>query len=371
MREIAALRRTRWLLSILSILLLIVAVMYLWPVFFSRVVGTPRPITPRGPLAEAETTTIGIFENAGPSVVNINTSAQRINPFTRRITEEFQGTGSGFIWDEAGIVVTNYHVVKDASTLTVVFSDTSEHAATLIGQSEENDLAVLRINVPLGMKLRPIPVGTSADLKVGQSVFAIGNPFGLDHTLTTGVISALARQIRGAAGNTIQDVIQTDTAINPGNSGGPLLDSAGRLIGVNTAIYSQSGSSAGIGFAIPVDTVNRVVPQIIQTGTYQRARLGVYIIDTKDLRLPAAQQVPGVPVREVVEGGPAHLAGVQPMIATRRGIQFGDVIVGINGRKIKTTGDLYAALDRVNRGDVVTVELWRDNQTRTVQIKTQ
>jgi S1-C subfamily serine protease len=361
------------LLLLTSVMLLVVATIYAWPSIWAlahKPTEVSRPITPRGALSDAETTTIAIFENAGPSVVNVNTAAQRINPFTRRITEEYQGTGSGFVWDESGIIITNYHVVKDASTLTVVFSDATEHPAKLVGQSEENDLAVLQIDVTIGMKLRPIPVGTSHDLKVGQTALAIGNPFGLDHTLTTGVISALNRQIRGVANNAIDDVIQTDAAINPGNSGGPLLDSAGRLIGVNTAIYSQSGSNAGIGFAIPVDTVNRVVPQIIKTGVYQRARLGVSINEAKELRAVTDVDIPGVPVTGIITGKGADIAGIMPVTSDRKGIKLGDVITKINGASIKTIPELHAVLDKIKPGETVSVELWRDGVTRVVPVTT-
>jgi S1-C subfamily serine protease len=231
----------------------------------SEASAVSRPVTAREGLFEDEKRTIGIFRQASPSAVHITTLAVRRDRLTRNLSRIPQGTGSGFIWDREGRVVTNYHVIQGADAADVTLADQSVWKARLVGGFPDKDLAVLVIDTPKE-RLRPVPLGTSHDLEVGQSVFAIGNPFGLDQTLTTGIISALGREIESANGQTIGDVIQTDAAINPGNSGGPLLDSAGRLIGVNTAIQSPSGASAGIGFAIPVDEVNRVVPQLIRDG---------------------------------------------------------------------------------------------------------
>jgi S1-C subfamily serine protease len=221
----------------------------------------PRAVTPRGDLAAEEKTMIEIYNNAKPSVVHITTTGLRRDEYFR-IQEVPEGTGSGFIWNDAGYVVTNYHVVRNARTVYVTLWDKTTYVGTVVGTQPDKDLAVLHIDAPKA-KLRPIPIDKSSDLQVGQKAYAIGNPFGLDHTLTTGVISALNREIESVTHQAIRNVIQTDAAINPGNSGGTLLDSAGRLIGVNTAIYSPSGTSAGIGFAIPVDTVNEVVPKLI------------------------------------------------------------------------------------------------------------
>jgi S1-C subfamily serine protease len=231
--------------------------------------AVPRVVTPRGDLAAEEKATIELFREASKSVVYIRTIALRRDVFTLNVYEIPEGTGSGFIWDEQGHIVTNYHVIRTASAAHVTLADNSTYNAQLVGVEPAKDLAVLQIDAPKRL-LRPIPIGTSRDLLVGQTVFAIGNPFGLDQTLTTGIISALNREIQSVTRQPIQGVIQTDAAINPGNSGGPLLDSAGRLIGVNTAIYSPSGAYAGIGFAIPVDTVNQVVPQLIQQGRNAR-----------------------------------------------------------------------------------------------------
>jgi S1-C subfamily serine protease len=222
----------------------------------------PRAVTARGELAADEQATIDVFQAASPSVVYITTLKRVLELRSRNVYEIPSGTGSGFLWDADGHVVTNYHVIKGAQAAEVRLADERSVPAWLVGASPEHDLAVLRIRVPFGPP-PPLSIGTSADLKVGQKVFAIGNPFGLDHTLTTGVISALDRSLRGEDGVAIEHLIQTDAAINPGNSGGPLLDSAGRLIGINTAIYSPSGAFAGIGLAVPVDTVNRIVPRLI------------------------------------------------------------------------------------------------------------
>ncbi len=258
---------------------------YLWPLLLLLVLGVVlawrfwpraypglepnaplRAVTPRGNLADDEKTTIAIFRQAAPSVVHITTLLNaRRDVFSLNVQQVPEGTGSGFVWDQEGRVVTNYHVIQDADSAQVTLADHTTWEGRLVGEYPDKDVAVLWIGAPKE-QLRPIPVGTSHDLQVGQKVLAIGNPFGLDQSLTTGVVSALGREIRSVSGRPIRDVIQTDAAINPGNSGGPLLDSAGRLIGVNTAIYSPSGASAGIRFAIPVDEVNRAVTQIIRHG---------------------------------------------------------------------------------------------------------
>lgn len=233
---------------------------------FEAVSGPPAPraVAPRGALCDEEMTSINLFENNKNSVVYIATAQAVMDVWTRNIYNIPRGAGSGFVWDEWGHIVTNYHVIAGASEAHVRLNDGRDYPVKLVGAAPEHDLAVLKINVPL-QPPKPIEIGESQNLRVGQKVFAIGNPFGLDWTLTTGIVSALDRSIGGENGRAIQHLIQTDAAINPGNSGGPLLDSAGRLIGVNTAIYSPSGAYAGVGFAIPVDTVNRVVPRIISS----------------------------------------------------------------------------------------------------------
>ncbi len=224
----------------------------------------PREVDSRGELCSEETLGIDLFENNKNSVVYIATAQAVVDVWTRNVYSIPRGAGSGFVWDEWGHIVTNYHVISGASKAHVRLNDGRDYPASLVGAVPEHDLAVLKINVPFKPP-RPIRLGESKNLKVGQRVFAIGNPFGLDWTLTTGIVSALDRSIGERGGTAIHHLIQTDAAINPGNSGGPLLDSAGRLIGVNTAIYSPSGAYAGVGFAIPVDTVNTIVPTIISS----------------------------------------------------------------------------------------------------------
>jgi S1-C subfamily serine protease len=256
-------------------------------------------------------------------------------------------------------VVTNFHVIQEADAARVTLSDNTTWDAKLVGKYPDRDLAVLLIEAPRD-RLRPIPVGTSQDLQVGQKVFAIGNPFGLDQSLTTGVISALGRQIESVTRRPIKDVIQTDAAINPGNSGGPLLDSAGRLIGVNTAIFSPSGVYAGIGFAIPVDEVNRIVPQLIRKGRVERPGLGVGIFADQQARRWGVQ---GVLVREVQPDGPAAKAGLRPTQWDRAGrIRLGDVIVALDGQRVRGGSDLFAALEQHKIGDTVTVAVLRDGK---------
>ena len=333
-----------------------------------RPAGEVRTVTPRGELADDEKTTIEIFQSASPSVVFITTSALRSDFYGLNVTEVPSGTGSGFIWDAAGHIVTNFHVIQSANRANVTLNDHSSWPATLVGRSPDKDLAVLKINAPPG-KLQPIAIGESQDLQVGQKVFAIGNPFGLDQTLTTGVISALGRTINAQGNRTIEDVIQTDASINPGNSGGPLLDSAARLIGVNTAIFSPTGTSAGIGFAVPVDTVNRVVPQLIEHGEVTRPKLGVAIAnETLRRRLG----IEGVLILEVAPGSGAASAGLQGTIRTPDGrIRFGDVIISVNGDDVKNENELMNALERHKVGDTVKITVVRDGKSMSVDVTLQ
>ncbi len=315
-------------------------------------------LPPRG-LTEAEKATIALFEKATPSVVFITTSNVRRDYWTRNEMEYQRGSGSGFIWDYNGHIITNYHVIKGADRATVTLADQSSYAASLVGVAPEKDLAVLRIDAP-DSKLNPVPTGTSYDLKVGQFVFAIGNPFGLDQTLTTGIISALGREINSVAGVPIKDVIQTDAAINPGNSGGPLLDSSGRLIGVNTAIYSPSGASAGIGFSIPVDVVKWVVPDLIEYGKLQRPTLGVELASPQ---IAQRLNLEGVLVINVVDDSAAEKAGIQPTYRDRNGrLVLGDIIVGINGEKVENENDLILALEKYKVGDRIRILVERNNE---------
>jgi len=329
----------------------------------------PRPVADRSHLDADENRTIELFRSAAPSVVYITTRTQRVDFWTRNVFEVPQGTGSGFLWDDQGHVVTNYHVVQNADTASVAVGD-AEYDAAFVGGAPEQDLAVLRVRAP-GRSLQPIPLGTSADLQVGQKVFAIGNPFGLDHTLTTGIVSALGRTIRSVANTPIDDAIQTDAAINPGNSGGPLLDSSGRLVGVNTAIYSPSGASAGIGFAVPVDTVNRIVPQLIAHGKVVRPRLGVGMDDRISAAVTRRLGVPGVLVLTVEEGSGAAAAGLRGSVLRRGSIVPGDVIQEVEGKAVTTTNDLLGRLGNHEPGDTVTLSVWRDGQVRKVPVRLQ
>jgi S1-C subfamily serine protease len=333
--------------------------------------AAPRIVAARGDLAADEKATIEIFENARDSVVFISTRARVRDFWTRNVFSVPRGTGSGFIWDEAGHVVTNLHVIEGASEATVRLADGRDYKAGLVGASPAHDIAVLRIGV--GFKRPPpVPLGTSHDLRVGQKVFAIGNPFGLDWTLTTGIVSALDRSLAGENGRTIDHLIQTDAAINPGNSGGPLLDSAGRLIGINTAIYSPSGASAGIGFAVPVDTVNRVVPQLIRHGRYIRPALGIEVDEGLNQRLAAALGFRGVAVLRVQPGSAAATAGLAGATVTPEGgVIPGDIIVALEGKPVDTVNKLLARLDEFKVGDVVRVSVLRDGATREVRVTLQ
>lgn len=327
----------------------------------------PRIVTPRGELAPAEISVIEAFERTRDSVVSISTVRRVVDYWTRNAYDVPRGTGSGFVWDKAGHVVTNNHVIEGASSATVRLADGRAFEATLVGSDPTHDIAVLKIDVRTA-DLPVLPIGSSSDLQVGQSVLAIGNPFGLDWTLTTGIISALDRELPNDQGGVIRGLIQTDAAINPGNSGGPLTDSAGRLIGVNTAIYSPSGSSAGIGFAVPVDAVNRVVPQIIASGRYRPPVLGV-ASDPRADELLARQGVRGVLVLEVDAGTPAAEAGLEPVRVTRGGdIIPGDVIVALDGAELEGTEALRAALDRRRAGDRVRLTILREGSRAQVEV---
>ena len=322
----------------------------------------PRVVTARGDLADDEKSTIALFEHASPSVVFI-TTRQRVRDFwTRNVFSVPQGTGSGFVWDDLGHVVTNNHVIEGAAEAIVRLNDGRSYNAVLVGTSPAHDLAVLRINVAFD-RPPPVPIGSSHDLKVGQKVFAIGNPFGLDYTLTSGLVSALDRSLSEGNGATIEHLIQTDAAINPGNSGGPLLDSAGRLIGINTAIYSPSGAYAGIGFAVPVDTVNRVVPQLIARGKYIRPGLGIIVDHRLNETLTEQLGIRGVVILGINPGSVAEQAGLQPTRGASNGaIIPGDIILAINDQPMETVKELFSILDTLRIGDRVTLRLWRRGQ---------
>lgn len=331
----------------------------------TRAPAPPRAVAPRGPLMADELNNIAVFKAASPSVVNITALGLERDFFSRNVQQVPQGTGTGFVWDGQGHIVTNFHVIQEASGARVTLSDQTSYKAELVGAFPDRDIAVLKIAAPAG-KLKALPVGTSRDLQVGQQVYAIGNPFGLDQTLTTGIVSALNREIESVTRRLIRGAIQTDAAINPGNSGGPLLDSAGRLIGVNTAIFSPSGASAGIGFAIPVDEVNRIVPRLIRDGRMVRPAIGV---SSGGPEINRALGLPkGVALVRIQRGGPAAKAGLKAFSRGDGGIVQGDVITAINDEPIETADDMLNALEKLNPGDTATLTLWRAGATRKVSV---
>jgi S1-C subfamily serine protease len=351
-------------IALSSVVLLLMQQSWLGGATLTNPKVTPRTVTPRGELMPEEKSTIALFKQASPSVVNITSIGIERDMFTLNQYQIPQGTGSGSIWDNTGNVITNFHVIQDADAAQVTLADQSTFKARVVGVSPDRDLAVLRIDAPTA-KLQAIPLGTSKDLQVGQRVFAIGNPFGLDQTLTTGVISALNREIESVTRRPIQGVIQSDAAINPGNSGGPLLDSAGRLIGVNTAIYSPSGASAGIGFAIPVDTVNRIVTELIRSGKVTRPGLGVQVADEQ---IAQRLGVNGVLIVDVARGSAAAKAGIQPTRRDATGrVRLGDIITAVDGKKIESANDLFLALEKYKVGESVNFTLLRND--KTVQLK--
>ena len=324
------------------------------------------PPAPYTDLRPDEQATVDLFENTSPSVVYISTIARRRDFFGRVTGEVPLGTGTGFVWDREGHVVTNYHVVQGrSSAIRVVMHDQANYLAQPVGASPRHDLAVLRIDAPAD-SLRPVRPGDSDRVRVGQSAYAIGNPFGYSATLTTGIISALNRRIDGLTGDIIEDVIQIDAAINTGNSGGPLLDSRGRLIGINSQIASPSGTSAGVGFAIPVNTVARVVPQLITHGSYTPARLGISTDRQLNRYVTARFGVSGVVVAEVDPRSPAartDLRGTEP-----NADRVGDIIVRIDGEPVQSWRDLRLVLDRYEPGDEVEVTVWRDGDLRDLVV---
>jgi len=326
----------------------------------------PRVITPREELGVSEKARIAMFERTWRSVVHITTLAVRTDPFRLNVLEVPRGTGSGFIWDQQGHIVTNFHVIAGASQARVTFADQRTLPAELVGLSARNDLAVLRVK-GMPSNLAPLTLGTSHDLVVGQDVIAIGSPFGFDYTLSTGVISGLGREIEGAGGLPIIGALQTDAAINPGNSGGPLLDSTGRLIGINTMIFSPSGASVGVGFAVPADTVARVVPELIAYGQEVRPVIGV---EPADDALTQRLGLPGVLVRKVHPGSPAEHVGIIPtqfQPATGE-VQLGDLIIKVDGTELRKAADLYLQLEKHKPGETVAITVLRNGESKTLSM---
>jgi S1-C subfamily serine protease len=353
--------RDRFLRALLLVLLALVIVVLARPYVDNALFAakTPRPIEARGDLAEIERLNVEIFQRASPSVVQI---AGRVAGAAQLGSQQGVKSGSGFVWDRAGNVVTNNHVVEDVQTIQVRLSSGEVVRADLVGTAPNNDLAVIRLR-SAGSLPPPLAIGSSADLKVGQFAYAIGNPFGLDETLTTGVISALKRRLPTSGGREISGAIQTDAPINPGNSGGPLLDSAGRLIGVNTAIFSPSGSSAGVGFAIPVDVVNRIVPELISRGRVATPGIG---IEAASEEIAARLGVDGVVVVRAVPGSPAQQAGITGVDMNRD--TLGDVITAANGVPVHKLSDLVDELEKVGIGRKVKLTARQGDRTRTVDV---
>jgi S1-C subfamily serine protease len=361
--------------KVLAVLLLIVAGALVFTVIQQKrqtqhfVSFEPRPVAqrPDDRLGADEQSTIDVFAKFSRSVVHVTALETHRDRMTLDVSEIPQGTGSGFVWDQDGHIVTNFHVVQGADRASVTLNDNSTYPATIVGRAPDKDIAVLHIDAP-PQKLLPLPLGQSSQLKVGQKVLAIGNPFGLDQTLTTGVVSGLGREIKSITQRSIFDVIQTDASINPGNSGGPLLDSSGRLIGINTAIYSPSGANAGIGFAVPVDTVNTIVPQLLKFGKVTRPGLGINVLADQ---LAVQNNIDGVVILGVMPGGAADQAGLTGIKQDRTGQRLGDVIVGIDGVEIHRSSDLFKALDTHKVGDEVDVTVENQRNRRTVKVKLQ
>ena len=314
----------------------------------------------RHDLTQEEKGTISLFKHNNPAVVYISTVKRIINPYTRDVREIPSGTGTGFIWDYQGHIITNYHVVRNNSTARVRLNNKKTYTARVIGRSKRHDIAVLKLdnirNLPA-----PIQPGSSKNLQVGQQVYAIGNPFGLDHTLTTGIISALGRSISDRNID-MDDLIQTDAAINPGNSGGPLLDSAGRLIGMNVAIYSPSGVSAGIGFAIPVDKIKRVVPNLISNGRFVQPIVGINANDTANQLITHELGIKGILVLEVIPNSPADRAGMIGSQLINGDLVLGDVIQKIDGQKVEDMNDFLNIIEKHKLNDKINISILRNGR---------
>ncbi len=353
-----SLRATLWLGFLMGFFVSSFVVWYLF--VYPSPSAEGRRVTRRGSLGPKERNIVRIFKRVSSSVVFITKYRYHRDFFTMDILKQRQGTGSGFVWDRRGHIVTNFHVIRGANAVKVRLADQSTWSARIVGFAPDKDLAVIKIAAPR-RKLNPIPIGRSSTLNVGQTVLAIGNPFGLDRTLTVGVVSALNRQIRSMTGRPIRGVIQTDAAINPGNSGGPLLDSAGRLIGINTAIFSPSRASAGIGFAVPVDTIYRVVPQLIRYGHIRRPKIGIRVLDNQEFMRSIGKQ--GLMIRDVIPGSPAAKLGLRGMMQTETGdITLGDIIIGLDRKRIRNIDELLTILERHKVGDLVRLTIDRDGR---------
>ncbi len=333
--------------------------------FFRPKVGMRPVAQPMGDLGTDERANIEVFERVSPSVTYITNKRLQRDYFSFNVMEVPQGTGSGFLWDNKGHIVTNFHVVYEADEIEVRLQDGKSYDADVVGADPDHDLVVLQINAT-NLNISPVMIGSSSDLRVGQKVLAIGNPFGLDSTLTTGVISALGRTIQSMTKRYIHDVVQTDAAINPGNSGGPLLDSFGRLIGVNTAIISPSGTYSGVGFAVPVDTVNRIVTKLINHGKVGRPGFGISLIPE---HIMSRIGIEGVGILEVFKGSSAAEAGLREVKRLSNGrIEMGDIIIEVDGSHVKSSTDLVRILDRHEVGDEVDIVIIRKNVKKSIRI---
>ena len=334
--------------------------------------ATPLPDSVFAELDAQDQVLVNLYERVSPSVVHIISRQQRVNPFFG--TQSREGTGSGFFYDEQGHIVTNFHVIENADEVDVILADGESVPAQLVGVDRYNDMAVLKIDASQQLAT-PLEIGDSSVLRVGQTVVAIGNPFGLDRTLTTGKVSALGRRLETQAGALVGQAIQTDAAINPGNSGGPLLDTRGRVIGINTAINSPTGASVGIGFAVPASVIRRVVPELIANGRYLHADLGVEVAELGTEVTPRSDSAirNGLLVVDVERGGPAAQANIQPaQIFTQRGryvFSGGDIITAIEGVPVISRDDLLIYLEENFRpGDTVTLIVVRDGQTMNIEV---
>jgi len=351
----------------------VMAVQQLWerlqPLSSAFSTSTPSNITDPS-MATDEQNNIEVYKSISPGVVNISATAM-VRGFFGLMVEPQEGTCSGSIIDEQGDIVTNAHCLENVQKLSVSLGGEKKYAARVVGVDADTDLAVIRLSEAPKEALTIVPMGDSDRLNVGQKVLAIGNPFGLDRTLTTGVISGLERPIRAQNNRQIEGAIQTDASINPGNSGGPLLDSHGRMIGINSQILSPSGASAGVGFAIPVSIAKRIIPQLIRSGEVRRPKLGIFPRDVAPLanqiRMPVSE---GVLIVQVQPGGGAANAGLRGTVQTEEGdIEFGDIIVGIEGEKVKNNDDLFKVLDKHQVGDTVNVEVVRNGRHLTVPVR--
>ncbi len=359
---------TKKFFSFLATLVLLLFVWRMIPFLEVLIASKPKPITPRGSLMDIERTNIEIFEHSKDSVVYISTLQRVVDYWSMSVTDIPKGTGSGFVWDAFGHIITNYHVIEGASQAVVMLSNGLGYKASLVGVDPSHDLAVLKIS-PVPGVMKPVIIGDSSKLKVGQIVYAIGNPFGLDWTMTMGIISALDRVIDERSGAKIRHAIQTDAPINPGNSGGPLIDSAGRVIGVNTAIYSPSGASAGIGFAIPINLVNRVASSIIAYGRYIPPSLGIESDDRVNRLLAKRFGIQGVVVLKVLPGSPAEEAGLRPTLIYPDGsVEFGDIIVSIDGKRVGSFQELEELVQRHKHGDTVDLGILRQGKLHHIKV---